>query len=85
MSYCMTFAPPEIETSFSPAAALARWSARSTPSVTKVKVVPPSLTSVSRALCVMTNTEVKRRNVSPRGLADVEHPPPHDERPRVSD
>src|SRR4051812_47552591 len=55
--YCRTVAaPPAIETSPSPAASRARSSAASGPSVTKWKVVPPSMVSGSRAWCVSTNT-----------------------------
>jgi hypothetical protein len=47
---CWTIsAPPEILTFLSPAAAFAYCRALSMPSVTKVKVVPPSLTNLSRA------------------------------------
>lgn len=48
------------ETSLSRAAAFARSSAGSMPSVTKVNVVPPSFDSSSRAWCVATKTGVVR-------------------------
>src|SRR2546422_251590 len=52
--------------------------ALSMPSVTKVKLVPPSLNKVSLARCVTTKTGARNGGVvSPRLLPDVEHSPAH--------
>src|SRR5271154_1674189 len=57
--------PPPIFTSRSPAAALAWASAASIPSVTKWKVVPPSITIGARAWCVRMNVGAWYGGLSP--------------------
>ena len=64
--YCWaTSAPPPSETSLPPAAACACSSADSIPSVTKWKVVPPSISSGSRSWWVRTKTGVWKGGSSP--------------------
>src|SRR5215204_4277570 len=60
-------APPAILTFLSPAAAFACCKALSMPSVTKVNVVPPSLTNLSRGWWVTTNTGMRKGGLSPHG------------------
>jgi hypothetical protein len=52
----MAWTPPPRRTSFVPAAAFARSRADSMPSVTKWKVVPPSISIGFRGWCVRTKT-----------------------------
>ena len=64
--YCWaTLAPPAKATSFPAAASRACSSADSMPSVTKMKVVPPSFTTGSRAWCVTMKTGVWKGGSSP--------------------
>ena len=64
--YCwIACPPPAIATSFSPAAAVACSSAVSIPSVTKWKVVPPSISSGSRSWWVRTKTGTWKGGSSP--------------------
>ena len=71
-------APPATSTSFSPAAARACSIADSMPSVTKLKVVPPSIGKGSRAWWVSTNTGAWNGGSSPhqpRALGSCSHGP----------
>jgi hypothetical protein len=52
----MTFAPPAIAISLSPATSRACFKAVSMPSVTKLKVVPPSIGIGLRLVCDKTKT-----------------------------
>lgn len=67
LRYCCTVsAPPAISTFRSPAAAFAWSRALWMPSVTKGKVVPPSLTRVGRGRWVRTETGVLKGGLSPQ-------------------
>ena len=86
---CAAFAPPASETSLPPAARRACSSADSMPSVTNVKVVPPSIASGARGWCVSTNTGWWYGGLSPHqpfhGFAASQGPgwPPNMLRPMI--
>jgi hypothetical protein len=80
--YCWTTSAPPLTATGLPAAAAIAWSsADSMPSVTKVKVVPPCMTSGSRGWWVRTKTGWRKGGSSPhQPVQDSSHgpsPPPN--------